>query len=61
MLKSINETMERNDVVFRMLNTPFHTLEYDEKVKIKKQGRPVQKLEIQKPNGKLSVFNTNTS
>lgn len=53
--------MEVIDVVFRMLKTPFHTLAYNEKVKIKKEGRPVQKLEIQKPNGKLSVFNTNTS
>ena len=41
-----------------MLNTPFHTLEYNDKVKIKTEGRPVPKIDIEKPNGKVSVFNT---
>lgn len=53
--------MEERDIVYTMLNTPFQTLGYEEKVRIKTEGRPVPQLNIQKPNGKLSVFNTNTS
>lgn len=52
MLIGNKATMDTGDIVHVLLNTPLHSLDYSEKVKVKAAGRPVPKIEIIKPNGK---------
>ncbi|KAL2083806.1 hypothetical protein ACEWY4_021579 [Coilia grayii] len=49
--------MEPNDIVHVLLNSPFHSLDYAEKVRVKSAGRPLPKIAIKKPNGKVSAVN----
>ena len=49
--------MENEDIVYVLLNKPFHTFSYREKVSIKTTGRPLPKIQVTKPNGKTTAVN----
>lgn len=46
------------DVVKFLLQTPFSKLQYQEKVRIKADGRPLPKINFIKKDGKVGIFNT---
>ena len=50
--------MENEDIVHVLLNKPFHTFSYREKVSIKTTGRPLPKIQVTKPNGKTAAVLT---
>ena len=51
--------MENEDIVHVLLNKPFSTFSYREKVSMKTTGRPLPKIQVTKPSGKTAAVNAN--